>query len=82
MIHNSQNLVMTKQFRTLVDQNKHKDESSKYISSNLGDLIRSDRDYSPYMKKKAVMTRPMARVNTDKVGYIATAIGLAIGVAA
>ena len=34
------------------------------------------------MKKKAVMTRPIARVNTDNVGYIATAIGLAIGLAA
>ena len=34
------------------------------------------------MKKKAVMTRPIARVTTDRVGYIATGIGLIIGVAA
>ena len=34
------------------------------------------------MKKKAVMTRPIARVTTDRIGYIATGIGLAIGVAA
>jgi hypothetical protein len=34
------------------------------------------------MKKIAVMTRPIARVNTDKVGYSATGIGLAIGFAA
>lgn len=42
---------------------------------------RSDRDLA-YMKKKAVMTRPIARVTTDRVGYIATGIGLVIGVAA
>lgn len=34
------------------------------------------------MKKIAVMMRPIARVNTDRVGYIATGIGLVIGLAA
>lgn len=34
------------------------------------------------MKKIAVMTRPIAKVITDKVGYSATGIGLPIGFAA
>lgn len=58
------------------------DSDRKNTQSNttaIRDLIRSRL---AYMKKKAVMTRPIARVNTDNVGYIATAIGLAIGLAA
>ncbi|KAF3530424.1 hypothetical protein DY000_02037047 [Brassica cretica] len=51
----------------------HADTNQANITS-IGVLIGSRL---AYMKKKAVMTRPIVRVNTDKVEYIATAIGLA-----
>lgn len=38
-------------------------------------------DLITYMKNEAVTTRPIASVKTDRVGYHATGIGLAMGLA-